>query len=896
MKVIHKHIVREVLPPMIISLLIFTFVFLMRTIADLAEKLIEYQYTLNEIARLLMLSIPAIMGYVIPMSILLGIVLGLNRLSADSEIVAMTSGGISTHSFIVPLFGLAFVAWMANTWLLNEAVPMANQAYTEIIIEHSSEVISSRVKPNLFNEDFPGLIIYINDIETRKKPIEWHRIFLFDNRNPDSPNAVFAKKAWIGGEQRSLDLNLNDCRIYTFPSKELGEDPKPVQMADSHTFHLLEGENIDARLEAEKDNRSKTITELLADIRREQNLLVLKTLARNPNNSPAQIEIAVSSAGQVIGKGTLDVPPTGNREANLEKEIRLAADYEKKPLKLTLSQAGSVLIERDLKIADFQQKRFYPITAELNSAGNLQIRNPKLERKPTNSYLIEIHKKFALPFACFIFGMLGLPLGLSSRRGGKAYGYIVGITIFVIYWGLLSTGENMAMNERISPALGIWAPNIFFGLLAIGLLLRRRIEIRVPLIGQFLYRLRGAEEQRRSDQLPSWKAPAKASTQHTEAKKTEASEQALGRALRFPPIIDRYIIKIFLLMFLLVFAVVYAVFSLVQFIDVNNDIQKNRVDPIILLDYFRYAAPDTVRWVIPISALMGTMICFGILSKNSEVTAFKASGISVYRIGAPVIFMAIAISALSFVNLDYILPATASRLAEIKGVIRNRPVQTLRDPINRWILGEDRDSIYYFQQYNDQEKEINELHVFQIDAEEHLLKRRYYSPQVRWDQTSSNWRADEGWLITYRGNEGDQLPIADGQVIPIDEDPSYFGQEIRPSDQMSFAELSNYVETLSSYGLPVTKERFDLYWKLSFPFLPLVMTLLGLPFSFRTARKGGALTGVFISIGLVVIYWGMMSLFRALGQSGLLLPVIAAWAPNIVFLGLGVLLFAAVRS
>lgn len=110
-----------------------------------------------------------------------------------------------------------------------------------------------------------------------------------------------------------------------------------------------------------------------------------------------------------------------------------------------------------------------------------------------------------------------------------------------------------------------------------------------------------------------------------------------------------------------------------QYIDRSNEIQKNDVDPTIILDFFKYQAPETIQWIIPISTLMATMICFGILSKYLEVTAFKSSGISIYRLSVPVIFMAVVMSVLTFANQDFIVPKTSDDLARVKAIIENGP-------------------------------------------------------------------------------------------------------------------------------------------------------------------------------------------------------------------------------
>ncbi len=893
MRIFSKYVIKEVVPPTLISLSIFTFVFLMRTIAELAERLIEHQYSLAEIGLLLLYSIPAILGYVIPMSILLGVIVGLNRLSSDSEVIALTSSGVSGHSYIFPLLGFAAVAWLANTWLLALAVPWANEAYGQIVIEHTSEVVASEVQPRVFNEDFPGFIIYVNEIDPRTKI--WQRVFVFDSSDPRNPKATIAREAWLiqQNDSNTFDLYVRDFHSYTFPRDDL-ESPTQVARGGTSIFHLMESDIIDERMRQAKDNRSKTIQELLADIDRDENLVTFRTQLRNRSGSPQILDIYIDEAGEPVASATVEIPPTGGREMILDVPLRLGPGYEDRPLRLVLEHGGETVLEHGFSVADFASRRLtFALDANVELSPDLQLITPRVIRSKTNGYWIEIHKKFAIPFTCIIFVLLGMPLGLSYRRGGKAYGYVVGITLFVIYWGILSTGERLAIYERVSPALGIWAPNIIFGLLAVALLLRRRAELRVPGLGNFLYRLRTQEEQEEAGPKESLGVERRA---ERDADESKAHEPRLGRMIGFPQIVDRYIMKMFVMMFLLVFVVVYLVFSLVQFIDINNDIQKNNVDPAILVDYFIFNAPETTRWVIPISALMGTMIALGILSKNAEVLAFKSSGVSIYRLSVPVIVMALLVSTLSFYNLDSTIPATAQRLAEIKGIIRNRPVQTTRDPTNRWVLGADRNRIYYFHKYDEDRRELDELHLFEIEPDALSLRSRVYARQALWDGDEESWVSERGWSIDYSGIHSEAEEFTSPRALPMSESPAYFGQDVKPSDQMSFLELSEYIDTLSTYGFPTTREQFDLHWKISFPFLPLVMTLLGLPFAFGTAKRAGALTGIFISIGFVIVFWGMMSLFRALGQTGLLPAILAAWSPNIVFLGIGILLFATLRS
>lgn len=889
MKMMSKLIIREIIPPMLISLVIFTFVFLMRTIAELAARLIEYQYSLGEVFQLLIFSIPWILGYVIPMSFLLGVILGLNRLSSDSEIIALVSGGISAHSLLIPILAIGSVAWLVNTWILTDALPLSNSAYTSIVENHVAEVINSEINPREFNKNFPGFVVFVQDIDNQTGT--WKQVFIFNNNDPDAPQVTLSKQAQIIESQTtgSIDLFLPSFNRYTFPFSD-DKSPSSVVNGTNDKFRIVDSKELNKQRAAAKDIRAKSVDELLSDVARDENRVVFTAKLKNESKDLRDINLKVDLQASGLDKITQSEEIT-SREKDLEFDFQLPQKIGSRELKYTVSAQNNVLLEKSFTIKDFKEGGVNIILSSTRDDNlGLSLINPKITRKRTNLYWIEIHKKFALPFTCIIFAFLGMPLGLSSRRGGKAYGYIVGIVIFVAYWGLLSTGERLATYERLSPALGIWMPNIVFGVIALFLFIRRRVEIRLPVLSSFLLRIRTNEDFVSQTLGASPQTDKKSKVKSSDVMR----EGKLARTMGFPLVLDRYIIKTYLSMFAIVFFAMYTVFTLIQYVDVNNEIQKNNVDPSILVDFFLYQIPETVLWILPISTLMATMISFGLLNKNLEITAFKSSGISIFRLSVPVIILALLVSLLGFYNQDIIIPKTAGKLEEIKSIVRNRPHDFGNDPTNRWILSENQNKIYFFHHYDGPRQFIDEIHLFDINPRTHLLNKWIFAQRVKWN--NNHWKADRSITFSYSEDGKTQRVTDNNYILPMEEKPGYFDQDFRPSDQMSYAELSDYVNTLDRYGLSTVREEFELDWKLSFPFLPIVMTLLGLPFAFASPRKGGALAGIFVSIAMVIIYWGMMSLFKALGQTGLLPALLAAWSPNIIFLGIGLLLFSALRS
>ena len=114
------------------------------------------------------------------------------------------------------------------------------------------------------------------------------------------------------------------------------------------------------------------------------------------------------------------------------------------------------------------------------------------------------------------------------------------------------------------------------------------------------------------------------------------------------------------------------------------------------------------------------------------------------------------------------------------------------------------------------------------------------------------------------------------------ERPTYFMREERASDTLSFGELREHIASLEKLGLDVTRLRVELHRKIAFPMVSLIMTMIGIPFAFVVARRG-ALYGVAASLLIAIVYWATLAIFGALGDNALLHPLLAAWAPNLLF-------------
>ncbi|HET8647308.1 MAG TPA: LptF/LptG family permease, partial [Vicinamibacteria bacterium] len=228
---------------------------------------------------------------------------------------------------------------------------------------------------------------------------------------------------------------------------------------------------------------------------------------------------------------------------------------------------------------------------------------------------------------------------------------------------------------------------------------------------------------------------------------------------------------------------------------------------------------------------------------------------------------------------EYVLPPMNKVADRDFNVIKGRPPQSSDRFQRRWILGPD--SRMYHYDYFEPRPEgavLYGLSVYDTDSQVWDLRDLLYASRAAWNGES--YDLERGWRRGF-GDAPSYRTYTSARTREI-EPPSYFGQEERKADTLRFAELRAHIAALETLGLDVVPLRVQLHRKVSFPIVCVVMTLLGIPFAFVVARKG-ALYGIAASIVIAIVYWACIAIFEALGNHAALPPLLAAWAPNLLF-------------
>jgi len=426
----------------------------------------------------------------------------------------------------------------------------------------------------------------------------------------------------------------------------------------------------------------------------------------------------------------------------------------------------------------------------------------------------------------------------------------------------------------------VWGANIVFmcaGVLLIQQLARGGFALNfVAGVSQGITRLIGAITRKR------------AASNHTIS--DGAAVQRLRRALRirFPLILDEYVMGNFLRNFVLVLITLVVLFLIFTFFELIGDIIRYRTPLVTVGDYLLNLIPFILYNVTPLCALVAMLITFGALNRSSELTAMKSTGTSLYRIIAPVLLVTLLISAALFIFDESYLPVANRRQEALLNVIKDKPAQTVLRPGRKWMSGQTSSTgeptrIFYYQYFDPDRNEFANLTVFEFQPGTFHLIRRIFAQSATWDDRVNRWDLDNGWQRIFSGDSVSSYRTFTTETFPeIHEPPVYFKKEDRPSQEMSYTELSGYIEDLSQSGFDTTHLRVQLNRKLAYPLITLVMAVLAVPFALY-AGKRGSLAGIGTAIGLAIVYWVLAAVFENLGNVNSLPAVLAAWSPDILF-------------
>jgi LPS export ABC transporter permease LptG/LPS export ABC transporter permease LptF len=805
LRILDRYVIREVLAPFCLALALFTFILLVDPLMKEAQRLIEKGVGAVTVLRILATLMPSALGVTIPVALLVGLLVGLGRLSADREAVALQACGVSLTRLLRPVAACALVACLATGYVMIWAMPAGNKHYQALLAEVVAARIATEIKPRVFFEDFPNLTFYSRDVAS--DGAGWRDVFVADRRNADRPQFLVAARGRLIIDQkaRTVDLTLWDGSSHR-------ADPQDA-----------------AKYELQK--------------------FTTQTIKLDANDVFPKTDILHGAPEMTISE--------------------LRAEIAKK--------------ER--------------------------------EKQSPHNEVMYLHQKFAFPAACLVFGLLALSLGVSNSKDSKHASFVIGLAVVFVFYALMMIGSSLTKAHVFPASMARWLPNIVLGLAGIALLVYRHrhadagVQISLPTAatlrawtGRVLPWRRGAS--------PAVEASVSAAREAHAAAKVEPTVEAGKRAkvvvvlrvprgvaervrLPRPTLLDAYVGKAYLRVLLLAFAGMLGIFYIGSFIDWSDNLFKGQATAAQLAQYMWYSTPQFVYYVLPLSALVGTLVTIGLLTKSSELIVMRACGVSLYRTALPLIVLGVLWSGLLFGLEESFLAASNRKAAELKHLMRGGQPRTFDVLSRQWVAGRDG-RVYHYTYFDPRAKTLSGLEVYRFTDKPWGLSETMAVRSASYRAADSTWLVDQGWTRRFTNDVVSEYTPIERKPL-VFEAASYFGTEQPDADRLSFTNLRRYITALRVSGFDVVPYRVALHRKIAFPFVALVMTLIAIPFAVTMGRRG-ALFGIGLGLLLAISYWGLSAVFGAIGGAGLLSPPLAAWAPNVLFVSAASYLLLTVRT
>lgn len=345
----------------------------------------------------------------------------------------------------------------------------------------------------------------------------------------------------------------------------------------------------------------------------------------------------------------------------------------------------------------------------------------------------------------------------------------------------------------------------------------------------------------------------------------------------------------YLLSSLLVLVFIYIIINL--FDNLGKYLARSVVFKDIVI-YYLYLVPSYVTLLIPVAAIIGVFFIFGLMTKNREMIALKASGFDVNNLMLMILVTGIGISAATFAFQETVGVWAQGRLFEHKSEkIDKRPVRIQEHRRIFFYYGENN-WVYFIRDFDGKTNRINSAVLWNLDKEQRIVKRIDASAGEYHDGT---WVFSNAVIRDFDTTGAETIARVAVLTMPeLIEKPADFLKRVRPIEEMNFIEIARFVQRKSKAGENVAKEEVELNYRFSFPLITIILLVICLPLSL-VLRKGGIAIGLGISIILAFVYWGLIQSCRAYGVAGLMTPLLAAWLPNIIFGAFAVVSTTAIR-
>ncbi len=429
MKKLQVYTLREFIPPFLISAGIFTFVMLLDKLLDLLDMIVSKGVPVRTVVEVFLLLLPSMVAVVVPMGVLAGVLMAVGRMESDLEVTAMKASGISIFTILKPLMLAALTLSVVMVLFNNYVLPDANHLAKNLLLDIGTMRPTAKIIPGMFVDDIDNYRIIVNDKDDLTGDLE--NVVIHERVPGTNGRTITALK----GRMEPVSANrfrlvLSDGQMHEL--SEAGEYRKLDFM--TYTVEITRSEELIRQDRDSRGDRELSASQMrsLVDSLEKQSAALTDSL-KIAGSAP--LLALLSDSSMISGRGGVFPPPD-----SLDDRTRF-------------NIARNFLVQH---------------------ASNLRLlvdRKASVQRS-ISRYQVEIEKKYSIPFACMVFVLLGVPLGLSTRKGSAGIALGVSLLVILVYYLFLIAGEHLADRGMMSPFLSMWLPNIILTALGIVLTLR----------------------------------------------------------------------------------------------------------------------------------------------------------------------------------------------------------------------------------------------------------------------------------------------------------------------------------------------------------------------------------------------------------------------------------------
>ncbi|HZX34870.1 MAG TPA: LPS export ABC transporter permease LptG [Thermodesulfobacteriota bacterium] len=356
-------------------------------------------------------------------------------------------------------------------------------------------------------------------------------------------------------------------------------------------------------------------------------------------------------------------------------------------------------------------------------------------------------------------------------------------------------------------------------------------------------------------------------------------------------ILHKYVTKEAAKLFFIILVSMLILFVAIDMVNKTDDLYAANASLNDMVMYFSLKIPSLAVTVCPMAILLTALISLGLFNRHSEITAMKASGISLGRTCLPILASGLIVSAAVMAANEYVIPDSGAAAAAIEKKYIKKGDSRVLSREGVWLKHE---NFFYNIRTTDEAKgTISGVNIYEVARNPFRVKRRITAKSARW--TGEKWVAENAELRDIGADRAiTEETLAEYAIAGLPAPEELMTAETSYKN-MSFTELNAYMEGLERDGFDTLKYRLELYNKISFPLVNFIMALIAIPFAVRGGRHGSIAASMSIAIMVAFSYWIISGFSAHLGQNGILPPLVSAFATDALFVIAGVFMLRRAR-